>query len=96
MDIRQTDDFTKWFAKLKDRTAKARIVERLDRLGLGNLGDYRSLGVGLYELRLPYGPGYRLYFSREGDVIVVLLIGGDKSTQDKDIQKAREILKGLS
>lgn len=95
LDIRQTDDFAKWLFKLKDRAAKARIIERLDRASSGNLGNYKSLGAGLFELRLTYGPGYRLYFAREGDVIVVLLIGGDKSTQNRDIEKAREILKGL-
>lgn len=95
IDIRQTDDFTKWLSKLKDRAAKARIAERLDRVALGNLGDHKSLGSGLFELRLTFGPGYRVYFSREGDTIVILLIGGDKSSQAKDIQKARQILEGL-
>lgn len=82
-------------AKLKDRTVKVRIADRLERVELGNLGDYKALGDGLYEFRIAYGPGYRLYFSRQGDTIVVLLAGGDKSSQTRDIGKAREILKGL-
>ena len=94
--IRQTNEFNKWLKNLKDRTARARIADRLGRLELGTFGDYKSLGDGLIEFLIPYGPGYRLYFSRQGDTIVVLLAGGDKSSQTRDIGKARNILKGLS
>ena len=94
--IRQTNEFNKWLKNLKDRTTRARIADRLGRLELGTFGDYKSLGDGLFEFRIPYGPGHRLYFSRQGDTIVVLLAGGDKSSQTRDIGKARKILKGLS
>ena len=96
IDIRQTDDFIKWLKNLKDRAARVRIADRLERLELGNLGDYKTLGNGLFEFRIAYGPGYRLYFSRQGGKIVVLLAGGDKSSQKRDIAKARILLKGLS
>lgn len=95
IDIRQTDEFTEWLSKLRDRSAKVRITNRLLRVSGGNLGDYKSLGKDLFELRFTYGPGYRLYFTRQGDALVLLLVGGDKSTQTKDIKKAREIMKGL-
>ena len=72
-----------------------RIADRLERVALGNLGDCKALGEGLFEFRIAHGPGYRLYFSRHGDTIVVLPAGGDKSLQTRDIGRAREILKGL-
>ncbi|MEM8652321.1 MAG: type II toxin-antitoxin system RelE/ParE family toxin [Pseudomonadota bacterium] len=95
-EVLETPEFTKWFKKLRDRTARVRILDRLERVELGNLGDHKSLGEALFELRLTYGPAYRLYFTIRDDTIVVLLMGGDKSTQDRDIQKAREILEGLN
>jgi putative addiction module killer protein len=82
--------FTDWLESLKDKTARFRIKERLDRVSLGNLGDYKSIGEGVYELRLTFGPGYRIYFGQEGEKIILLLCGGDKSTQIKDIKKAKE------
>lgn len=82
--------FSEWFDSLRDFNAKARIIKRLDRVGSGNLGDYRSVGEGVYELRIDYGPGYRVYFGQVGSTIVLLLCGGDKSTQDQDIRKAIE------
>ena len=89
----KTDDgkspFTSWFSSLKDFRAKAKIMARVERLRFGNFGDYKSLGKGLFELRLTYGPGYRVYFGRVGDQVVVLLSGGDKSSQSKDIEKAQ-------
>ena len=93
--VRESDEFTKWLSRLNDRSAKARIAVRLSRIAQGNLGDYKSLGNNLFEFRITYGPGYRLYFSRAGQTIVVLLMGGDKSSQSRDIDKARNILKGL-
>ena len=81
--------YTSWFSALKDRRAKAKILTRVDRLRFGNFGDHKSLGQGLFELRLIYGPGFRVYFGRVGDQVVVLLSGGDKGSQDKDIEKAR-------
>ena len=82
--------FAEWLCSLSDRDAAARVQIRLDRLRLGNLGDVRSLGKGLSELRIDVGPGYRVYFTREGKSTVILLCGGDKTTQQKDIRRARE------
>jgi putative addiction module killer protein len=79
-----------WLNSLKDVKGKAKIKERLKRVRLGNLGDYRSLGEGVFELRINYGPGYRVYFGQVGEIIVLLLCGGDKSSQEKDIRKAQE------
>ena len=81
--------FTEWLDALKDTKARAKIRVRLDRLRLGNLGDCHSVGAGVSELRIDFGPGYRLYFGQEGNSIVVLLCGGDKSTQETDIKKAQ-------
>lgn len=91
IDIRQTYDFQKWLSKLKDRNAKARIITRIRRMEMGNFGDVKSVGEGISEARLTYGPGYRLYFFQEGETLVILLCGGDKSTQSKDIQKAKAL-----
>lgn len=85
--------FDKWLASLKDLQARARIAARLDRLSLGNPGDVRPVGSGVSELRIDYGPGYRVYFTQRGPVIVVLLCGGDKRTQATDIKRAIAIAK---
>ncbi|HBK66172.1 MAG TPA: addiction module killer protein [Cyanobacteria bacterium UBA11166] len=82
--------FTEWFYSLRNTTAQARIAARLERVELGNLGDYRSVGEGVCELKIDYGPGYRVYFGQVGSIMVLLLCGGDKSTQDRDIRKAIE------
>ena len=84
------EPFAQWLKKIKDPITYARILRRIDRLELGNYGDYKSLGDGIYELRLAFGSGYRVYFAEEGDVTILLLVGGDKSSQSKDIKKARE------
>lgn len=84
--------FAEWLWSLSDRNVAARVQTRLDRLRLGNFGDARSLGKGLSELRIDVGPGYRVYFLLEGKTTVVLLCGGDKTTQQKDIRRAREYL----
>lgn len=95
INIRQTNEFTKWVKKLKDRAAKARIDTRIRRIKLGNFGDVKPVGEGVSEARIPYGPGYRLYFIQQGDTVVVLLCGGDKSTQSVDIAKAKKLRKEL-
>ena len=90
-EVRQTDVFVDWFARLRDREARARITVRIRRLSLGNPGDVRPVGSGVSELRIDYCPGYRLYFIGHGDVVVVLLCGGDKRTQNRDIKRAVEL-----
>jgi len=82
--------FEDWYNSLRDNKAKNRIQLRLDRIGQGNLGDYRSVGEGVFELRIDYGPGYRVYFGQVGSMIVFLLCGGDKSSQKQDICTAKE------
>lgn len=84
--------FEQWLEGLRDRQARARIKKRLDRVTLGNLGDYKPIGEGVLELRVDYGPGYRLYFAQIGSVIVLLLCGGDKSSQTQDIVRAKQYL----
>lgn len=81
--------FSEWLDSLRDLKAKFKIDRRLDRVGTGNFGDYRSVGEGVYELRINYGPGYRVYFGQVEETIVFLLIGRDKSTQEQDIRKAK-------
>ncbi len=81
--------FLEWRDSLKDVRAKAKIIARLDRVEDGNLGDCKFVGEGVYELRIDYGPGYRIYFGQENNVIILLLWGGDKSNQSKDISKAQ-------
>ncbi len=88
IEIRQTEVYSKWFNKLRDRKARARIDVRIRRLSLGNPGDVKPVGEGISELRIDYGPGYRVYFIQRGQTLVVLLAGGDKHTQSRDIEKA--------
>ncbi|MBC1218763.1 type II toxin-antitoxin system RelE/ParE family toxin [Nostoc sp. UCD121] len=85
--------FDEWLYSLQDRRAKAKIRARLDRVEDGNLGDCKSVGEGIFELRIDYGPGYRIYFGQEGITIIILLCGGDKSTQKQDVDKAQEYWK---
>ncbi|MEG4941507.1 type II toxin-antitoxin system RelE/ParE family toxin [Microcoleus sp. F4-D5] len=85
-----TAPFTEWLDSLRDRNVRVRIKSRLDRVEQGNLGDFKSVGQGVFELRINYGPGYRLYFGQVGLTIVVILIAGDKSTQEQDIRQAIE------
>jgi putative addiction module killer protein len=91
IEVRQTDVFTDWFAGLRDREARARITVRIRRLSLGNPGDVKPVGSGVSEMRIDYGPGYRVYFIGRGDTVVVLLCGGDKRHQDRDIARALEL-----
>jgi putative addiction module killer protein len=91
IEIRQTAIFAKWFASLRDRQARARIAVRIDRLALGNPGDVKPADAGVSEIRIDSGPGYSVYFTRRGAEIVILLAGGDKSTQGRDIARAKEL-----
>jgi putative addiction module killer protein len=90
-EILRTGAFKKWFKKLKDVIGKALITRRIDRLSEGNPGDWGPVGDGLFEMRIHYGPGYRVYFKDTGTEIIVLLCGGGKSTQKADIAKAKEL-----
>lgn len=94
--IRQTEVFSSWLAALPNKQAKARIVARLDSVRLGNLGDSKNLGGRIHEFRVHVGPGYRVYFSQHRSVILILLCGGDKSTQSRDIARAKRLLKELN
>jgi putative addiction module killer protein len=93
IEVRKTALFTKWFKSLKDRRAKARIQARIDRLETGHFGDIEPVGEGVNELRIFYCPGYRVYFVQRNNVVVILLSGGDKSSQKSDIAKAKKIAK---
>lgn len=95
IEIRQTELYSQWFASLRDRQARARIVTRIRHLSLGNPGDVKSVGEGVSELRIDYGPGYRVYFVQRGQTLVILLAGGDKSTQNRDIKTALELAREL-
>jgi len=93
--IRQTDTYKRWFLKLRNSRARARINIRIRRVALGNFGDFKSVGSGVSELKIDYGPGYRIYFTLVGKEVIVLLAGGDKSTQQNDIRKAKELAADL-
>ncbi len=95
IEVRQTSTYARWFDGLRDRQARARINVRLRRLSLGNHGDARPVGEGVSELRIDYGPGYRVYFVQRGEALVILLAGGDKRTQDADIKVALELARKL-
>jgi len=95
IEIRQTEAFSKWLRELRDRQVRARIQTRIDRLQLGLAGDVKSVGEGVSELRIDYGPGYRIYFAQRGRELVVLLAGGDKRTQDTDIKTAQKLARDL-
>jgi len=90
-EIIQTETFRNWLTDLKDRQALARVTARLARMGAGNLGDVKPVGVGVSETRIDYGPGYRVYFGARGKTLIILLVGGDKSTQSKDIKSAKAL-----
>jgi putative addiction module killer protein len=91
-EIKTTNVFDKWLSALKDRSAVTRILARLYRMEKGNLGDVKSVGQNLFEVRMFFGPGYRLYYTLEGQTIILLLCGGDKSSQCKDIEIAQKIM----
>ena len=95
IEVRQTTRFATWLAGLRDDRARARILKRLDRARQGNLGDVAPVGGGVSEMRIFYGPGYRVYFVQRGSELIVLLCGGDKSTQSADIEEAKAMAKEL-
>ena len=95
IEIRQTEVYEQWFDSVRDRQARVRIDTRIRRLSLGNPGDVTPVGEGVSELRIDYGPGYRVYFMQRGQALVVLLAGGDKRTQDRDIRTALEMAREL-
>jgi putative addiction module killer protein len=93
--IERTPEFDAWLHALKDLKGKARIAARINSAALGNLGDSKPVGGGIFEMRIDFGPGYRLYFTRRSQILVLLLIAGDKSTQVKDIAKSKALLQNL-
>jgi putative addiction module killer protein len=95
IEVRRTKCYTEWVAGLKDRNAVARVDARIRRLSLGNTGDFKFVGDGICELRIDYGPGYRVYYVQRGKLIVILLCGGDKQSQDRDIKAAKAMAKEL-
>ncbi|MBT4286363.1 MAG: type II toxin-antitoxin system RelE/ParE family toxin [Deltaproteobacteria bacterium] len=95
IEIRKTDKFTKWIDALSDIRARARIQVRIERLTSGNPGDVKPIGEGVSELRVDYGPGYRVYYKKQGSTFIILLVGGDKRTQSKDIKTALRLAKDL-
>ena len=95
LTVIQTESFQEWLDDLKDMRAQVRITMRLRMAELGNLGDWKSVGDGVSEMRVDVGPGYRLYFTRRQSVLIIMLAGGDKSTQSRDIKRAQHMLKNL-
>ena len=95
IEIRKTDVFSHWLDDLRDLQARARIQARIERLAAGNPGDVEPVGEGVSELRINYGPGYRVYFKKRGRALIILLAGGDKSTQTKDIKTALRLARNL-
>jgi putative addiction module killer protein len=95
IEVRQTRDFQSWATSLRDPVAKSRIGARIDRVRRGNFGDVKAVGEGVSELRIDHGPGYRLYFVQRGAVLVILLCGGDKGSQSRDIAKAKALAQDI-
>lgn len=94
-ELRKTEIFDRWMTRLKDRSAKIKILARLDRVENGNFGDHKKIDKNLFELRFFFGPGYRIYYTIKGNTVVILLTGGNKTTQTKDIKKATALLNDL-
>jgi putative addiction module killer protein len=94
-DVRQTRTFAEWLSTLSDRRARIKIADRIERASRGNLGDVKSIGGGVSEMRIAFGPGYRLYFAKRGEALIVLLCGGDKGSQRRDIEAARAMAREL-
>ena len=95
VEVRKTTPFVTWLDGLRDLKARARVQARIERLAAGNPGDVEPVGEGVSEMRIDYGPGYRVYFKRRGKELIILLAGGDKSTQSKDIKTALRLARGL-
>ncbi len=95
IEVKKTEAYTKWLDDLRDITARARVLVRVERLIEGNPGDVKPVGEGVSELRITYGPGYRVYFKQKGNEIIILLAGGDKRSQNKDIKIALELARNL-
>lgn len=95
LTIRETIEFSDWLMSLRDGIARARIARRISRLAAGNPGDFKPVGQGISELRIDHGPGYRVYFVQEGSVLILLLCGGDKSSQSRDITRAKKIANAI-
>lgn len=93
LELRETEAFSSWLRRLRDPTGRARIAARLRRLAFGHAGDVRPVGEGVSELRIPYGPGYRVYYVQRGPVLIFLLCGGDKQSQARDIEQAKRLAK---
>jgi putative addiction module killer protein len=96
IETRQTPEFRKWLTRLRDRQAAARVQVRIDRLGLGLFGDVKPVGEGVSELRVDYGPGYRIYLIQRGGILIILLCGGDKRSQQSDIARAKTLAKEMN
>lgn len=94
-EVEATSVYSGWFRSLRDRTARTRIAARIIRMQAGNFGDAKSVGASLYELRLAFGPGYRVYYTRRSERIILLLCGGDKSSQSRDISRAKQLISEL-
>ena len=95
IEIRKTEQFAKWLDNLRDIQAKARVLVRIERLASGNAGDVKPVGEGVSEMRIDYGPGYRVYFVQRGSKLIILLAGGDKSSQSRDIKAAIRLVQNL-
>jgi putative addiction module killer protein len=95
METKQTLTFSNWMTGLRDQRARLKIATRIARIEAGLLGDIRSIGDGVSEVKIDFGPGYRLYFTRRGEELIILLCGGDKGSQDRDIAKAKQMLVDL-
>lgn len=95
IEIRKTENFVKFMAGLRDRKALRQITSRVDRLSFGHAGDVAPVGEGVSELRVHFGPGFRIYFKRQGNIFIILLCGGDKSSQDRDIKLAKRLAKDV-
>jgi putative addiction module killer protein len=95
VEIRKTHNFAKWIDGLQDIRARARILVRIERLAPGNPGDVKAVGEGVSEMRIDYGPGYRVYFKKTGQIVIILLAGGVKKTQTRDIQTALRLARNL-
>ena len=95
IELRKTEVFARWIDSLRDVRARARILVRIERLAAGNAGDSKSVGEGLRELRIDYGPGYRVYYKKRGQMVIILLAGGDKKNQARDIKTALRLARNL-